>query len=222
MNKKSCHPLLEVENLTVSFQGRRILDGLSFVVSRGQKVVVKGDSGAGKSTLLKTLMGFVRADSGSIRVDGESLDAESIWRIRGKLAMVQQEPDLGNGRVADIIRRPLEFKINRGIRRDEEHIKSCFSRFLLDYSLLEKDISLLSGGEKQRIALISVLLLERDIFLLDEATSALDARSKKAVFENFCGRPEMTVIAATHDRDFLSACDWIITLPLEQREGNHG
>jgi putative ABC transport system ATP-binding protein len=80
-----------------------------------------------------------------------------------------------------------------------------FAFFDLPLKILKEDYVNLSGGEKQRIALIVALLLKRDIFLLDEATSSLDRELKLRVIDFFTHRPEWTVLSISHDQDWLTA-----------------
>ena len=90
--------------------------------------------------------------------------------------------------------------------------------FRLEKSLLEKDIGLLSGGEKQRMAIISALLLDRKIYLFDEVTSALDDSNKDALID-YCGeRRNITILMVTHDSRLHKHCDRIYSLDHPQGE----
>ncbi len=192
---------VEISGLALTFDGRRILDDISFCVPVGARVSLTGPSGSGKSSILRAVMGFIQPTAGEIFVEGEEVDASSIWRLRGRLAFVQQEPDLGEGRVAEILQKPFSYKINSNIEYDSGRSESLFDELLLQRSLLEKDAATLSGGEKQRVAIVSAILLNRDIYLLDEVTSALDAESKKAVADFFRRANNITVLSVSHDRN---------------------
>jgi ABC-type lipoprotein export system ATPase subunit len=91
-------------------------------------------------------------------------------------------------------------------------VGELFERFGLAGQLLEKDTSSLSGGEKQRVALISALLLDRDIFLLDEVTSALDERSRRRVVDCVRSHEDVTVLFVAHESDLFAFVDQVVHL----------
>ncbi len=201
-NKKS---VLEVSNLKVCFADKEIISHFSLKIAEGERVSICGESGSGKSTLLKCILGFIQPSSGTIFISGEQLTAKNVWHLRGEVGFVPQETDLGRGIVMDIIHRPFRFKSNRYLEARRERISELFQVFSLEENLLNEDIALVSGGEKQRIALIAALLLERRIYLLDEVTSALDERVKKKVVGYLTGRKDLSLLVVTHDKHFLSS-----------------
>jgi putative ABC transport system ATP-binding protein len=204
-----------IDNLSVHFQGTRLFDGFSLAVNCGEKITIAGPSGGGKSTLLRCIMGFTPATKGIIRIFDRELTASSIWQLRGKMAYVAQEPELGAGTVRAALMRPFGYRINGDLSYDEEEALRLFSIFRLPASLLDKDIPLLSGGEKQRVALVAALLLQRPILLLDEAASALDGASKEVVRTYLCARTDLTILSVSHDiRDF-SLSETVVTIPGE-------
>jgi ABC-type lipoprotein export system ATPase subunit len=93
-----------------------------------------------------------------------------------------------------------------------ERAPELMEKLYLPGHLLDKDMTSLSGGEKQRVALISALLLEREILLLDEASSALDQRAKKAAIDLLYSKEDLTLLAITHDREWIEAADDLIEL----------
>lgn len=201
---------IEVSGLTVLLEGQSVLESLSFCVEKGQKVCIAGGSGSGKTTLFKCLMGFVENNDGEIRVEGELLDSETVWGIRRKISYVSQEPDLGKGLVIDRVREPFGYKSNAGIKFDENRLFDWCGRFRLDKSTLQKDVSQLSGGEKQRIALILGFMLERPILILDEPVSALDKYSKKVLGEVLAEMEEKTVLFSSHDEILMEISGRIV------------
>ena len=204
--------MLALERVAVRFDGKRVLDDFTLRVAQGEKVVLAGDSGAGKSTILACLLGFVQPAAGEISIGGEPLTKRSVWPLRTRIAYVPQEPQLGAGLTREAIIRPLEYAANRHIQFDPDRLERLCKTFLLDVGLLEKSVTKLSGGEKQRAAIVSALMLERPILLLDEITSALDERSRDAVLAYLRGRDDLTLLAISHDKEFLRWADRVVTL----------
>lgn len=208
-------PDIELRSLYLSFGTKKILEDLSLKVFPGRKVLIRGRSGAGKTSIFNCLLGFVKPDSGHILVQGQYLSALSVWDIRRKMAFVAQEPELGTGKVRHVLERPFTYKYNRPFQGNLNKLNTLWDLFLLENALLDKDISLLSGGEKQRTAIVLALLLERPILLLDEASSALDRESKKAVSDHLLRCEDLTILAISHDEEWASCCDRKLAL----REG---
>lgn len=209
---------IEVDNLSVFFKDTHVFDSFSLSVLVGDKVTIAGASGSGKSTLLRCIMGFTPLTSGTIRIMGDVLTAATVWQLRGKMAYVAQEPELGNGIVREALQRPFVYKANHNLSFDEREALRLFDAFMLYASLMNKDIGTLSGGEKQRIALVASLMFQRPVLLLDEAASALDSASKQAVREYLCERSDLTILSVSHDiRDF-SLSDNIVDISRTRQE----
>jgi len=203
---------IDIQGLTLQVGEQVLFKDLNMSVSRGQKVVIAGPSGSGKSTFLKCLLGFVPPSSGRILVEGRELSADTVWSLRRSLAYVAQEPDLGTGKVQQILEQPFAYHANRGLGSQLQCMPEQVSRFRLVPEILDKDITSLSGGEKQRIALVSAALLDRSIYLLDEVTSALDSSCKQAVLAFFLDNQDVTVLLVSHDPDVLQRADQVIGL----------
>lgn len=194
--------MLDVSNVSVIFGKVTLFDNLYLSMHEGEKLTLSGPSGSGKSTLLRCIIGFAPF-SGAIHIDSEPLNTHTVWRLRRKVAYVDQEPDLGPGQVREALKRPFSYKANHAVNFDPHRVDSLFERFLLPQSLQSKEVRTLSGGEKQRVALIAALLLKRPLLLLDEAASALDANSKHQVREYLREQSELTILSVSHDtRDF--------------------
>jgi ABC-type iron transport system FetAB ATPase subunit len=128
------------------------------------------------------------------------------------MAFVQQEPSLGKGRVIDALRLPCSFKANRPAENPLGRLNEMMEIFRLPRTLLEENVSRLSGGEKQRLALLSALTLQRELYLLDEVTSALDERSKNAVLDYIGLQKDLTILAVSHDRRMADISDTVLHL----------
>ncbi len=205
-------PAIEIRNLTVCFHGKRIWNHFSMQVDPGERVALDGRSGVGKSTLLQCLMGFVIPEEGTVLINGQALTRESVWTLRTLMAYVPQEPDLGSGNLRQWFAAPFSFRMNSRRRKNLDRLPGLLERFLLPEDLLDQDVSRLSGGEKQRAAIISAILLDRKIFLLDEPTSAMDRVAGKAVLDFFRSMSGRTVLAVSHDPAVLEMADRIINV----------
>lgn len=194
---------IEIDRLGVRFDNRWVLRGFDLHMYPGEKVTLTGLSGSGKSTVLKCVLGLVIPQEGSIGVFGRPVNGHSVWEVRRHLAYVAQEPDLGSGTARQAIGRPFAYKVNAGLRGNLERLPGLMRRFSLSQALLDKEISTLSGGEKQRVALISAILLARPVILLDEASSALDKTNKEAVADYFERAGDLTVLSVSHDTEWL-------------------
>lgn len=204
---------LEIDRLGVQFDGRRVLDGFSLTLHPGEKVALTGPSGSGKSTVLKCILGLLEPQSGTVRVMGRRLDRESVWELRTMLGYVAQEPHLGTGTVRTVLERPFGYKVNSALRGNLERLPGWMECFRLPHHLLGKEISTLSGGEKQRIALISALLLDRPILLLDEASSALDPENTRIMTGFLSEAKNLTVLCIAHHRDALGFSQRVVNMP---------
>jgi putative ABC transport system ATP-binding protein len=206
------HAAIEIGDLTVRFAGRAVLDGFWLRLGMGEKATLTGRSGSGKTTVLRCILGFVVPDGGAIHIDGEALTARSVWHLRRKLAYVAQEPELGDGTVRDVVERPFAYHANADLRDNLDRVDDLFGEFLLPRSLLGDDVTTLSAGEKQRVAIVSAVLLDRRIILLDEASSALDKTSEKAIADYFGSRDDLTVLSVSHNPEGLSFSGQLVEL----------
>lgn len=203
---------VELNRLHLSFDGHPVLKDLSLTIYPGEKVTLTGPSGSGKSTVLRCILGLVVPDSGTIAIFGEPVTRHNIWRQRRHIAYVAQEPDLGAGSVQEVIETPFTFRANADLRDNLARLPEIMARFNLPHTLMEKQIMRLSGGEKQRIALVIAILLDRPIVLLDEASSALDTKNKQAVAEYFRQADSTTVLSVAHDTEWLGFATRVIDM----------
>jgi len=211
---------LKVKNLSLYYKQKWVLRDFSLSCERGKITAVTGQSGIGKTTLLKCILGFTQPDSGDIFLDGEQLTSKTVWDFRRRIGYVQQEPVLGTGIVRDILRQPFLFEANRHLQWKNRQVEDLFASFLLEPDLLTKRVPTLSGGEKQRIALISALILEREFYLFDEITSALDELTERAVLHYIEGRKDVSILAVTHNKPFLSISDSVFHMENSEERKN--
>ena len=182
------------------------LDNLSLQIEEGRRVVLLGANGSGKSTLLRLLDGLCLPDAGAIRFHGDELtpkrlrDDGFLASFRRRVGLVFQNPDvqLFNSTVFDEVAfGPLQMRWPEPEVRDKvEHAMEAMGVA----HLRERAPHRLSGGEKKRVALASVLVLDPEVLLLDEPTSGLDPKSQSQIIDLLAAEhTHRTVIAATHD-----------------------
>jgi len=193
-------PLLEIQGLVKAFGDRRpgtpVLDGLDLEAAAGEFVALIGPSGCGKSTIFNLLAGLIQADAGSLLLEGRA-----VPHLRGRLAYMQQK---------DLLlpwRRTLDNAIlgleTQGVPKAEARRRA---RGLLDVFGLsgfeDRWPDELSGGMRQRVALMRTMLCQKEILLLDEPFGALDAMTRAQMQEwllKVWARFRPTVLLVTHD-----------------------
>ena len=204
-------PLFTLDQVSFDYDGIPALRSLSLRISRGERIALVGANGSGKSTLLRLLDGLYFAASGSILFQGQSLTQKGLTdpgfnsRFRRAVGLVFQNPDvqLFNPTVFDEIAfGPLQL----GLSKDAvlKAVNDIIAIMKLD-SLRERPPYRLSGGEKKKVALASVLVMEPDVLLLDEPTSALDPRSQSRLVDLIQDwkSTTKTVVTATHQLELL-------------------
>jgi putative ABC transport system ATP-binding protein len=201
--------MVKFDKVTVEYDGKVIIQDVSFHIGENEKAVIYGKSGSGKSTILTTTVGAHIPSGGKVYFNCEPVNADNILQIRRAVAFIGQEPVLGAENIRDSLLLPFSYKVNRGKVPPEDKISTILKELHLKEDILQKDASVVSGGEKQRIAIARALLLEKRIFLLDEVTSALDPESKQAVLELF-KKEGYTIISVSHDPDWFKTCSIFI------------
>ena len=208
--------MIEIEHLSVQSQQTPVFENFSLSLRAGEKMAVSGRSGTGKSTLLNALMGFVRADTGRIIVNGLELGESTIGEIRQQIAWLPQELGLGLETAGELFYYPYTFKRNKGIRPSEASVEAMLNKLELSGKILEKRLADISGGQKQRLLIASLLLMNRPLMLFDEPTSALDRRSSDILLAVLTANTETTMLAATHDQTWQQRFDRLISLDGKQ------
>lgn len=204
--------ILEVNKVSFIVGKEVILDDLTFSIERGERVTITGPSGGGKSTLLKIIASMLSPTQGRVSYDG--VDIEEIYPIeyRKKVSYFFQNATLFGQTVRDNLSFPSDI---RDEKFDEEKSVSMLERVKLNRSYLDKAVKDLSGGEKQRIALVRNLMYKPDIILLDEVTSSLDAENKDIIYtilDELNEDDNMTILSVTHDEREITHADRIIQI----------
>ncbi|CAH0253951.1 ABC transporter ATP-binding protein [bacteria symbiont BFo1 of Frankliniella occidentalis] len=171
-------PLLQVREVSFALQEKMLLAPLSFELHSGEFLWLTGPSGAGKSTLLKIIASLLEPSAGEVRFNGKPLADLKVESYRQRVSYVFQTPQLFGSTVYDNLALPYQIRQRSA---DRARMIEWLSRVNLAAELLDKPIDQLSGGEKQRVALLRNLQFPPDILLLDEITSALDEENKQRV-----------------------------------------
>lgn len=206
-------PAVELDRLAHRWRGapEPALRGVSLAVARGERVALVGPNGAGKSTLIAYLNGALLADP-PVKIGGVPVTRATLAEARRRVGVVQQEtddqlfmPTVGE----DVAFGPL----NAGVPGPEvvRRVEAALSQ-VGALPLLERGHGTLSGGERRRVAIATVLSMDVEVLVLDEPTSNLDARGRRAVAEVLRGVSQ-TLIVATHDVELVAAvCGRVVVL----------
>ena len=185
----SGNDVLKVEHLRKAYGDNVIYDGFSFLVKKGERLAITGRNGAGKSTLLRMIAGTDSDYSGTIQ-DG----------AREKKAYFAQDTE----NTLNPANTVLEEAESVADTKDIPGIRNLLGAFLFSDDDVFKKVSVLSGGEKSRLALLKILLHPSNLLLLDEPTNHLDINAKEMLLEAI-GRYGGTVIFVSHDRHFIKS-----------------
>lgn len=204
-------PLFELRGVVFDYGRHRALDGLSLKLERRSRVALLGANGCGKSTLLRLLNGLYPPLAGEILFEGRPVDFagsgdEFLWNFRRRVALLFQDPDvqLFNPTVYDEVAfGPLQLRMPPSRIRAE--VDAVLERLEIAH-LRDRAPYRLSGGEKKRVALASILVADPEVLLLDEPGAALDPRSQSQLLDLLRGLdPAKSLIAATHDLDVVES-----------------
>ena len=203
--------LFELEHLGLASPEKIILEDISLSLEAGAHLTITGPSGSGKSSLLKLLASLVSPSSGRIVYQGQDLEDLDPVAYRREVSYCFQQPVLFGQTVRDNMAFPFEI---RHLPFDQERVLATLARLNLGPEFLEKPIKELSGGEKQRVALVRNLLFEPKVLLLDEVSSGLDEKTKHVLrtFLKDLQQEGVTLIEVTHDQQEIEAAERLLTI----------
>jgi energy-coupling factor transport system ATP-binding protein len=205
--------LLEVKNLSyvygagTPFEVKALTD-VNFNIDKGEFVAIIGHTGSGKSTLVQHLNGLMEPTSGEVIVDGESLKDKNtnLSKIRQKVGLVFQYPE--HQLFEETVEKDIAFgPVNLGYSEEEipEMVKKAMEKVGLDYEKYKDEAPLdLSGGEKRRVAIAGVLVMNPQLLILDEPTAGLDPRGRREILgeiKKIHDETGITIILVSHSMD---------------------
>ncbi|MEQ9299308.1 MAG: metal ABC transporter ATP-binding protein [Cyclobacteriaceae bacterium] len=209
------NPVLEVHDLTVSYDKKPVLWGIDLTIPRGSLVGIIGPNGAGKSTLIKSVMGLIPLGSGYAELFGKSLD-----EVRDQVSYVPQRGTVDwdfPASVMDVVLMGRYGKLglfSRPKKADREAALTALRQVGME-TFVNRQISQLSGGQQQRVFLARALAQQADIYFLDEPFAGVDAATEKAIITLLRKMSDegKTVIVVHHDLQSVETYfNWIILL----------
>lgn len=203
--------VIEIRNLSVIQNGKAILSDINFSIGQGEKILVRGESGSGKSTLIKSILFFVRF-AGEILFSGQTVGEHNLFDYRSRIGYIGQQTPHLNLKIRDFLRMPFGYRANHPMKPDPNKIAGMLNDLHFDSSVMEKNFNDLSGGEKQRLMILQVMLLEKPVYLFDEVTSALDEKNIESAIGLMTRNRKQTVVSISHNRQWEPLCDRILVI----------
>jgi len=200
-------PKLSVKNINKTYDGKKVLDDLSFELMEGEFLSILGPSGCGKTTLLRILIGLEKADSGEIWKGGKEISNMTSFQ-RGMGIVFQNYALFPNMTVLENVRYALT--LQKATKKDANTIALRTLEQVGLTDQMHKRPNQLSGGQQQRVAIARTLAMNPDVILLDEPISALDVTNRevmKAELKQLQKKFNVTMLFITHDQEeafFLS------------------
>lgn len=205
---------LEIKELSFSFGEKAVLNGISFLINRGESIAFIGESGSGKSTLVDNIIGLYRSDSGTISIDGCELTDNNLISWREKIGYIPQQIYLFDGTVGENVSFSHEY--------DQKKVEKVLTQAkILEFLKNKEGVHTrvgeggiqLSGGQKQRIAIARALFQDPEILVLDEATSALDEKVEAEIMDEIYDiAKNKTLIIIAHRLSTIKRCNRVFTL----------
>lgn len=204
--KEFVTPLLELKNVNFEYsKNKKVLKDVSFKINKGEMVSIVGRNGAGKSTISRLICGFYRPTSGEILFEGNNLKSSTIKERAEKIGLVMQNPNqmISKTMIFDEVALGLQI---RGISEDEtkrrvyEALQICRL-----YEFRNWPISALSFGQKKRVTIASILVLNPELIILDEPTAGQDFKHYTEIMEFLkeLNKKGVTIVMITHDMHLM-------------------
>lgn len=208
--------IINVKNLNVVLNEREVIKNISLSINEGEYICVIGKNGSGKTTFVKTLNGIILPTSGDVEVKGfNTKDEEKLIEIRKNVGMVFQNPD--NQMVASLVEEDIAFGLeNLGIDTDtmRKRVKEVLKKVNIE-NLRNRNINMLSGGQKQKVCIAGILAMRPSVMIFDEPTSMLDPSARKEILDEIYRinkEEKITIIQITHFMSEIERADRVVLL----------
>ncbi|MDO4813530.1 MAG: ATP-binding cassette domain-containing protein [Gemella sp.] len=203
--------IFELKNIGYKANEKEILKDINISIKEGDRVTLVGPSGSGKSSILKLLSGLQSPTSGDLLYGSKNIETLEMSDYRKEVSYFFQQAVL----FGDSVRDNLEFPfIIRDLAFDETKAKEALKKVNLPVDYLDHKVKDLSGGEKQRVALIRNMMFEPKVLLLDEITAGLDADTKHLVHDliDAYHKSGKTIVEVTHDQEEIDKARTVINI----------
>lgn len=199
-----------VENLSyIYLKGspfeRKALDNVNLVINQGEFVGIIGHTGSGKSTLIQHFNGILKPTSGKVIVDGIDMSNKGLKELRKKVGIVFQYPE--QQLFEETVYKDIAFglkQLNQSEDEIDKKIRKVIKIVGLDEDILEKSPFELSGGQKRRVAIAGILVMEPSILVLDEPAAGLDPKGRNEIFgflQKLYNQTKITIIIVSHNME---------------------
>lgn len=206
--------IIKITNLSFRYQNKFVFDKFDLNIRDGEWISIVGPNGSGKSTLVKILVGLLESDS-HILIDNLVLCKENIISIRKKIGVVFENPD--DSFIAETVADDIAFGLENLAYNPKEidnMVKDIANLLNID-SILEKEPHLLSGGEKQKVAIAAALVMKPKILIIDDALEMVDDSAKKDILEvlnKLHKDSHLTIITITHNLEETYQADRMVVI----------
>ena len=213
---KQKHTLIALDKVDFGYEPKKpILHDVSFSINKNEHVCIIGANGCGKSTLVKLIVGLFKPHTGNIYFNNELINNTNVQKLKNATGIVFENPD--NQFIGLTVQDEIAFGLeNHCVPREKmQAIINTVAKYVGITNLLPSATKNLSGGEKQLVAIASVLATNPQLIIFDEVTSMLDARAKNKINnlkDLLVKNKHKTVISITHDMDEAAEADRIIVL----------
>ncbi|KGM92843.1 ABC transporter ATP-binding protein [Clostridium novyi A str. 4552] len=208
-----CSGDIEIKKLSFAYKNRTIFKEFDLTITYGEKVAFVGSSGSGKTTLIKLILGLLKYDNGSIKINGQEVSEICLNSLYENISYISQDSPVFDGTIRENIvfdEKISDSNLNEALKKVQLFEITNNMKDGLETMIGERG-TILSGGEKQRLALTRLWFHENNIVILDEATSAMDNITEELVMDEVINLlKDKTVLAISHRLNSIKEFDRII------------
>lgn len=208
-----CSGDIEIKKLSFAYKNRTIFKEFDLTITYGEKVAFVGSSGSGKTTLIKLILGLLKYDNGSIKINGQEVSELCLNSLYENISYISQDSPVFDGTIRENIvfdEKISDSNLNEALKKVQLFEITNNMKDGIETMIGERG-TILSGGEKQRLALTRLWFHENNIVILDEATSAMDNITQELVTDEVINLlKDKTVLAISHRLNSIKEFDRII------------